>query len=57
MALWLLAGRKETTPNQEVVRVIVGRAANAPDNHRLHVVVVMCASGVTVLQRVIDRAA
>jgi hypothetical protein len=57
MALWLPPGRKETTPNQEVVRVIVGRAANAPDNHRLHVVVVIWASGVTGFQRVIDRAA
>jgi hypothetical protein len=42
--------RKEITRNEEPQGVTVGRAAYAPHNNRLHVVVVVCASGVAGFQ-------
>ena len=60
-ALWIKATsaltRKEATCDKEVQRVAVGGAPDAPDDHRLHVVMVIRTSGVAGFQRVVDIAA
>lgn len=42
--------RKEVTRNKKVQRVAVGRPSNTPHNYGLHVVMVVCASGVAGFQ-------